>query len=217
MSAPLPAPPATLNRLSLYLRCLRERLADGRPTISSKELADQLHISSAQIRKDLAHFGAFGIRGVGYEIAPLADRVHRLLGLDHKHRLVIVGMGNLGRALAAYRGFNDESFEVVAGIDVDPTKIGKCLGRVVVHHVDDLETTVRETAADIGVLTVPAAAAGDCYQALVDAGIRALLNFAPVQLPDRPEVKIKNVDLRIQLEETSFLLQRSVQVAKETD
>ncbi len=217
MSAPLAASSATLNRLSVYLRCLREMEADGRSTISSRELSERLHISSAQIRKDLAHFGDFGIRGVGYEIAPLADRVHRLLGLDRKHRIVIVGVGNLGRALAGYVGSNDESFEVVAGVDIDPAKIGKRLGTAVVHHVDDLETAVRETGADLAVLTVPAASARDCYRALVDAGIRAILNFSPVQLPAHPGVNVKNVDLRIQLEETSYLLGQPRQPAKETD
>jgi redox-sensing transcriptional repressor len=214
MSAPLAASSATLNRLSIYLRCLRELEADGRSTISSRKLSERLHISSAQIRKDLAHFGDFGIRGVGYEIAPLADRVHRLLGLDRKHRIVIVGVGNLGRALAGYVGSNDESFVVVAGVDIDPAKIGKRLGTAVVHHIDDLETAVRETGADLAVLTVPAASAGDCYQALVDAGIRGILNFSPVRLPDIPNVNVKNADLRTQLEEASFLLQHPVQPSK---
>jgi len=189
----------------------------GRETISSRELAERFHLSSAQIRKDLAHFGEFGIRGVGYEISPLADRIHILLGLDRKHRLVIVGMGNLGRALAGYVGFNDDSFEVVAGIDNDPDKIDQAQGSIVVRAMDDIDTVVRKTAADVGVLTVPGASAPACYRALVAAGIRAILNFAPVRLPEKAGVNVKNVDLRIQLEETSFLLQQPPPSSEEAD
>jgi len=216
MADPHGVPSATLNRLSVYLRGLRELQNEGRETISSKEFATRFHLSSSQIRKDLAHFGDFGIRGVGYEIAGLADRLHQLLGLDRKHRLVIVGMGNLGRALAGYVGFNDDSFEVVAGIDIAPGKIRRESGELPVFHVRDLHRVVESTGAEIGVLTVPAAAAIDSYEALAEAGVCSILNFTPVHLPDREGVELKNVDLRIQLEEVSFLLQ-SLSTAKEAD
>jgi len=197
---------ATLNRLSVYLRCLQELLRAGASTISSHALAERFHLSSAQIRKDLAQFGEFGIRGVGYEIAPLAERLHHLLGLDRKRRLVIVGMGQLGTALAGYIHFNDASFEVVAGFDNDPEKIGRKRRGVPVYSTDQLERVIQETGAEIAVLTVPATAAIECQEALAGAGVRAVLNFAPVLLPERGSMRVKNVDLRTYLEEASFLL-----------
>ena len=197
---------ATLNRLSVYLRCLRELLRDGYETVSSQELADRFHFSSAQIRKDLAQFGDFGIRGVGYQIEPLVERLHSLLGLDQKRPIVIVGMGALGNALAGYIHFNDDSFEVVAGFDNDPQKVGRELRGIPIRDIAALPEVLAETGAEIAVLTVPAEAAAECYEALADAGIRAILNFAPVPLPDRGSVRLKNVDLRTYLEETSFLL-----------
>ena len=169
-------------------------------------MAQRYHLSATQIRKDLAQFGEFGIRGKGYEIAPLADRLHHLLGLDRKRRLVIVGMGQLGTALAGYIHFNDDSFEVVAGFDSDPAKIGRSLRGVPVFAIADLRRTIEETGAEIAVLTVPAAAAVECYDALSAAGVRAVLNFAPASLPERDHVRLKNVDLRTYLEEASFLL-----------
>lgn len=201
-----PTSTATLNRLSIYLRCLRELQREGLETVSSRELADRFHLSSVQIRKDLAQFGDFGTRGVGYEIAPLAARLHSLLGLDRKRPIVIVGMGSLGSALAGYIHFNDDSFQVVAGFDVDPDKVGRRERGVPIYDPGELARVVRETGAQIAVLTVPAEAASASYDALVAAGIRAILNFAPVALPDRPTVRLKNVDLRTYLEETSFLL-----------
>jgi redox-sensing transcriptional repressor len=202
-----PASTATLNRLSVYLRCLHELERSGITTISSQALADRFHLSSHQIRKDLAQFGEFGIRGLGYQIAPLAERLHRLLGLDKKRRLIIVGMGQLGTALAGYIHFNDASFEVVAGVDSDPEKVGKKRRGVPVFAFADLRRVVEETGAEIAVLTVPATAAVECYDALAAAGVRAVLNFAPASLPERDTVRLKNVDLRTYLEEASFLLQ----------
>jgi redox-sensing transcriptional repressor len=197
---------ATLNRLSVYLRCLQELRRGGATTISSQALAERFHLSSAQIRKDLAQFGEFGIRGKGYRIEPLAERLHHLLGLDRKRRLLIVGMGQLGTALAGYIHFNDASFEVVAGVDNDPEKIGKKRRGVPVYAIGELARVVEQTGAEIAVLTVPAAAAVECYDALAAAGVRAVLNFAPASLPERDHLRLKNVDLRTYLEEASFLL-----------
>ncbi len=202
-------PAATLNRLSIYLRCLRELQAEGEETVSSQGFAERFHLSSAQIRKDLAHFGDFGTRGVGYEIASLADRLHVLLGLDRKRRILIVGMGNLGSALARYVGFNDDSFEVVAAFDSDPAKIGRTLSGVEVYDTSDLREEAVRVRAEIAVLAVPAAAATVCYEKLVDCGVRAVLNFAPAPLPAIEGIHVRNVDLRIHLEELSFLLGRS--------
>jgi redox-sensing transcriptional repressor len=198
--------PLTLNRLSFYLRCLRHLQEQGIARISSQELARQYHLSATQIRKDLAQFGEFGIRGVGYEVDLLAEHLNSLLGLDRRHALVIVGMGNLGCALARYLGFNYGSFHVVAGVDNDPQVVGRKIGDLVVRHATDLPQVVTESAAEIGVLAVPAEAAQQNYDALADAGIRGVLNFAPVRLKRRAGVPLKNVDLRINLEELAFFL-----------
>ena len=201
--------PLTLNRLSLYLRCLRSLEDDGVERISSLELAQRFHLSAAQIRKDLAQFGEFGIRGVGYEVGALIERLTRLLGLERFHPLIIVGMGNLGSALAASVGFNSGSFQVVAGVDNDPEKIGSRVADVLIEDARDMAAVVRRTEAEIGVLTVPAAAAQSNYDGLVDAGVRAVLNFAPTRLKLAPGVRSKDVDLRIDLEEMGYFLTRS--------
>lgn len=198
--------PLTLNRLSFYLRCLRHLQEQGIARISSQELARRYHLSAAQIRKDLAQFGEFGIRGVGYEIAGLADHLSSLLGLDRRHPMVIVGMGNLGSALSCYLGFNYGSFHVVAGVDNDPAKVGRRVADFVVRHTSELKEVVAESGAEIGVLAVPAEAAQENYDALADAGVKGVLNFAPVRVKRRPGVHLKNVDLRINLEELAFFL-----------
>ena len=198
--------PLTLNRLSAYLRCLRHLQELGIKRVSSQELAQRYHLSATQIRKDLAQFGEFGIRGVGYDVDGLADHLNSLLGLDRQHALVIVGMGNLGSALAQYLGFNYGAFRVVAGVDIDPRKIGRRIGSLTVRPSSELQAVVRESKAEIGVLAVPAEAAQENYDALADAGIKGVLNFAPVRLKRREDVPLKNVDLRINLEELAFFL-----------
>ena len=198
--------PLTLNRLSFYLRSLRQLQELGIRVISSHALAERYHLSATQIRKDLAQFGELGIRGVGYDVDVLADHLNALLGLDRPHPMVIVGMGNLGTALSQYLGFNYGSFQVVAGVDIDPLKIGRRVGKFTVRPAADLPHVVRDSGAEIGVLAVPAEAAQENYDALADAGIQGVLNFAPVRLKSRPEVPLKNVDLRINLEELAFFL-----------
>ncbi len=198
--------PLTLNRLSFYLRCLRHLQEQGVKRVSSQEMAKKYHLSAAQIRKDLAQFGEFGIRGVGYDVDELAAHLNELLGLDRDHAMLIVGMGNLGSALAQYLGFNYGSFQVVAGVDNDPAKIGRDMGTFIIRSTDDLPDVVRESGAEIGVLAVPPEAAQENYDRLADAGIKAVLNFAPVRLKRLPAVPLKNVDLRINLEELAFFL-----------
>lgn len=198
--------PLTLNRLSIYLRSLARLQEDGVNRISSQDLARRFHLSATQIRKDLAQFGEFGIRGVGYDVQQLSERLSRLLGLDRSHFIVICGVGNLGSALARYWGFNHGPFQVVAAIDTDPQKIGRRLGSFTVRHPRELKALVRDGSCEIGVLAVPAAAAEENYDALIDAGVRAVLNFAPVRLETRSGVRVKNVDLRINLEAVSFFL-----------
>jgi redox-sensing transcriptional repressor len=198
--------PLILNRLSVYLRCLRHLQEAEVERVSSQELADRYLLSASQIRKDLAQFGEFGIRGVGYEVAALADHLNSLLGLDRPHPLLIVGMGNLGSALSRYLGFNHGAFKVVAAVDQDAAKVGRDVGGFTIRHVDELPEVVRESGAEIGVLAVPAAAAQQNYEALVRAGIRAVLNFAPARVKRVQGVPLKNVDLRINLEEVAFVL-----------
>jgi redox-sensing transcriptional repressor len=206
VSEPEEISPLTLNRLSFYLRCLRQLQELGLARISSQDLAHRYHLSATQIRKDLAQFGEFGIRGVGYAVAELAERLDALLGLDRSHRLVIVGMGNLGSALARYLGFNHGAFHVVAGVDNDPRKIGQRVAGFTVRPAAELAEVVRESAALIGVLTVPDEVAQHYYNALADAGVRGVLNFASIRVKTRPGVSLKNVDLRINLEELAFFL-----------
>lgn len=202
--------PLTLNRLSVYLRCLRRLQEEGVHHVSSGEMAERFQLSSAQIRKDLTQFGDFGIRGVGYDVDDLTESLTRLLGLDREHRLVMVGMGNLGSALARYLGFNSGAFRVVAGVDRDPAKVGREIGGFVVRHSDELAEVVRDSHADIGVLAVPAESAQENYEALARAGVEAVLNFAPARVRRNPRVPLKNVDLRIQLEEVASALSREL-------
>ena len=206
MSESLDVSSLTLNRLTVYLRCLRHLAEQGVERISSKEFSHRYQLSPAQFRKDLAHFGEFGIRGVGYDVGGLIDRLSSLLGLDNQRALVVVGVGNLGRALARYFGANERSFRVVGGVDVDPARIGQRVGDWRVQPASQLAALVSETGAEIGVLTVPAQAAQENYEALADAGIKAVLNFAPVRLVVREGIHTRNVDIRIFLEELGFYL-----------
>lgn len=202
----MPVSPLTLNRLSFYLRCLRRLQEEEVKRVSSKELARRFHLSATQIRKDLAQFGEFGIRGVGYEVDPLVQRLSELLGLDRLHRMVIVGMGNLGTALAQYLGFNSGAFRVVAGVDRDPAKVGRRVGDLVIEPVSELPRIVAEQAVEIGALCVPATSAQDRYDALVAAGIQGVINFSPTRVRAVPEAPLKDVDLRIHLEELAYFL-----------
>ncbi len=206
MSDPQPVPPVTLNRLSIYLRCLRRLREQGVRRVASKELAQRFRLSATQIRKDLAQFGEFGIRGVGYDVDQLCGRLSALLGVDRQRAIVIIGMGNLGSALARHVGFNNESFAVVGGFDNDDRKVGSAIGHLRVSHISELPDIAARTCAEIGVLTVPASAAQRNYDALTGAGVKAVLNFAPVRLRLDPTVPTKNVDLSINLEELGFFL-----------
>jgi len=206
MTALADVSPLTVNRLSLYLRCLRRLEEAGIERVSSKELAGRFQLSATQIRKDLAQFGEFGIRGVGYDVHQLAARLTSLLGLERRRGLVIVGVGNLGSALTRYFGFNQGCLTVVGGVDNDPAVVGRRVGAFVVRPSRDLAQVVRESGAEIGVLTVPAEAAQENYDALVAAGVRAVLNFAPARIRPVPAVPLKDVDLRIYLEEMAFYL-----------
>ena len=196
----------TLNRLSLYLRCLRQVQNSGVIHISSGQLAQQFELSAPLIRKDLAQFGEFGIRGTGYRVDDLAESINRLLGLDRVHRLAVVGMGSLGSALARYLSTNDKPFRIVAAFDVDGRKVGRKIGHLTIHHSRDIREIIPQTEAQIAVLSVPASAAQKCYEDLADSGIKAVLNFAPAQLKQHPSVRTKSVDFQVNLEELAYFL-----------
>lgn len=202
-------PELTTRRLSVYLRCLTHLEALDVRTVSSRELAARFHLNSAQIRKDLAHFGEFGIRGVGYDVARLKAQLTATLGIDRTRNMIIAGAGHLGIALARYEGYNSSGFRVVALFDSDPAKIGHRIDGVDVVSLDRLAQITKERNAEIGVIAVPAASAQKVYDGMVDAGIRAVLNFAPAQIHRRAGVTLRSVDLRINLESLAFRLKSS--------
>src|SRR2546430_2615109 len=197
----------TTNRLSIYLRCLNELDASGVRTISSQGLAEQFHLNAAQIRKDLAYFGEFGVRGVGYYVRDLKRHLRQILGLDRKLRVAIMGAGNLGLALADYPGFRQEGFEILALFDNLREKVGqKSRGGVPIHDIHDLKKIARRDSISIAVIAVPAPSAQHVLNLVVASGIKAVLNFSPgaLQVPD--DVKLKSVDLTVSLESLSFFL-----------
>lgn len=199
----------TSGRLSVYLRCLNTLDAAGVKTISSKALAEQFHLNAAQIRKDLAYFGEFGVRGVGYYVKELKRHLRVILGLDRTVRVAILGAGNLGLALADYPGFRQEGFSIVALFDAERGKIGRrSRGGVAIHDIAEFRRMVKKDHIDIAVIAVPADSAQDVVTTAVQAGIRAVLNFSPGSLTVPPGVKLKNVDLTVSMESLSFFLAR---------
>ena len=200
----------TAQRLSIYLRCLDDLQRAGVRTVSSQSLADRFQLNSAQIRKDLACFGEFGIRGVGYVVTDLKENLARILGLTRNRNVAILGAGNLGMALADYGGFNREGFRIVALFDKDRRKIGRMSrGGVPILDVRRLAEVVRRERVSIAVLAVPAEAAQPLFDRAARAGIKAVLNFAPTRLKGRSGVTLKVVDLKIQLENLAFHLARA--------
>jgi redox-sensing transcriptional repressor len=203
----------TVNRLSVYLRCLSALEKEGVQTVSSQIMADRYNLNSAQIRKDLAYFGEFGVRGVGYYVGELRKHLRAILGVDAPHNVGIIGAGNLGTALANYEGFRGDAFRVVALFDNDPAKIGlDTRSGITVRSLDQLAEVVRREAIDIVAIAVPAGAAQQVLEFIVAAGVRAVLNFAPLRLKGPAGVKIKNVDLTISLESLSYALARPIGV-----
>ena len=202
-----PVSELTTNRLSVYLRCLNSLDAAGVKTISSQALAEQFHLNAAQIRKDLANFGEFGVRGVGYYVKELRTHLRQILGVDRRIRVAIMGAGNLGLALADYAGFRDEGFEIAALFDTQREKIGqRSRGGVPILDVRTFRRTVRRERIAIAVIAVPAPSAPAVLKEVVDAGIKAVLNFSPGALKVPPDVKVKSVDLTVSLESLSFFL-----------
>lgn len=198
--------PSTIRRLSLYRHFLEMCVEAGRPTVSSRALAEAGGATSAQVRKDLSFFGSFGRRGVGYPVADLAERLREILGLGRSHRVVLVGGGRLGAALAHFEGFRSRGFEIVAVYDTDPAKVGAVLDGLTVREGARLEADLEAQPADIGVIGVPLAEAQAVADRLVQAGVRALLNFAPVHLRVPAGVSVKHVNLALELDGLAFAL-----------
>lgn len=197
----------TTNRLSVYLRCLNVLDASGVQAISSQALAEQFHLNAAQIRKDLAYFGEFGVRGVGYYVKDLRRHLRQILGLDRNLKVAIMGAGNLGLALADYPGFRQEGFEIVALFDAADEKIGhESRGGVPIYDIKELRRIARRDRLDIAVIAVPAPRAQPVVDLVVGAGVKAILNFSPGTLTVPVDVKLKSVDLTVSLESLSFFL-----------
>jgi redox-sensing transcriptional repressor len=199
----------TVRRLSLYLRILEEVERGGTDTISSEELAERAATTAAQVRKDLSLFGSFGKRGLGYAVPQLAEGLREILGLDRSWRVALVGAGRIGSALFEYPGFRRRGFEIVAVLDTDPVKRGTAWGDVAVRDIADLEDVLRDAAVDIVILAVPAEAVPDVLNRVVAAGVKGILNFAPMQLRVPPGVAVQDVNMVMELEALSFALSQS--------
>ena len=199
---PIPSP--AVRRLSLYLRHLEQLAAEGVKSVASNELAESLNVTAAQVRKDLGYFGQFGRPGVGYGVGVLIEELRRILGTDRVVNVILVGAGDLGRALLRYKGFRRKGFNLVAAFDVAPGKIGRAVGTVNVHHIDELRGIVRKHKVKLAVLAVPVEVAQETADLLAAAGIRGIMNFAPATLHTDSDLAVSPVDLAAHLEELSF-------------
>jgi redox-sensing transcriptional repressor len=197
---------STVRRLSLYLRFLEEFEGRGVATVSSDALAQRGGTTSAQVRKDLSFFGSFGKRGLGYDVHELATTMRSILGLGKRYKVALVGAGKIGTALAQYRGFRQRGFDIVTIFDADPAKIGKSWNGMAVQDVKALPTALTKEPVDIAVLVTPAESAQGVTEVMVKAGIKAILNFAPIQLSVPDDVAVKNVNLALELETLSYAL-----------
>jgi redox-sensing transcriptional repressor len=201
-------PEATVGRLPVYLRALIEMAEGGASTISSGDLAEAAGVNSAKVRKDLSYLGSYGTRGVGYDVAYLIHQVRRELGLTQHWPVLIAGAGNLGHALAKYKGFAQRGFGIVAVVDNDRRRVGERIASVRVEHIDDLNRIVRRDDVAIGLICTPAAAAQEVADRMVAAGIRSILNFAPAVITVPEDVSVRKVDLSIELQILGYYEQR---------
>ena len=199
-------PEMTIRRLSVYTRCLQQLEEDGIKTVSSQELAERFNLNSAQVRKDLAYFGEFGVRGIGYYVAGLKAELQKILGLDREWAVALVGFGNLGSALFHYKGFARQGFRIAAIFDDDPAKAGREVDGVPVFTSRELGREVKARGIQIAIVAVPPEAAQGVTDGLVEAGIKAVLNFAPSRIRAPRDIRLKHVDLSIELETLSFFL-----------
>ncbi len=204
-------PDCAAKRLSLYLRQLGELSANGINCISSMRLGRMLQITSAQVRKDLGYFGQFGRPGVGYQVNELVEQIRRILGTDRISRVIVVGTGDLGRAMSRYKGFLKRGFEIVAAFDISEATVGKSVGRVRIHHIDELPRIVWEKDVKLAIVTVPAEAAQSVVEMICRSGVTGILNFAPTVLETPQGVAVGTVDLAASLELLSFRLRNPAQ------
>jgi redox-sensing transcriptional repressor len=199
-------PDIVVGRLPVYLRALTAMAREGKAITSSQELGARLGLTPAQIRKDLSHFGEFGKQGLGYNIPFLTDQLRHILKVDHLWGVVLVGAGDLGRALANYQGFQERGFEIQKVFDCNPAKIGTTLGRFVIQDVAQLVPSLLESGIRIAMLAVPAPAAQEVSQHLVEGGVRAILNYAPTTLSVPSGVFVQNIDPAIHLQRMTYYL-----------
>ncbi len=200
-------PSATITRLSLYSRALEELIHSQVNIIASDKLAQKCGVNPAQVRKDLAYFGEFGVRGVGYFVKELLFEIKKILGLNRRWRMALVGIGNLGLALVAHENFAKQGYEFVAVFDVDPKKVGRRLpSGQMIHSIDELDTVIKEKNIEIGVIATPAVHAQATARRLIDAGIKAILNFAPLQIQMPEGFIVENVDFTVKLDNLAYHL-----------
>jgi redox-sensing transcriptional repressor len=215
-----PIPEATVARLPMYLRSLLD-LAESRGvmTVSSEELARLAGVNAAKVRKDLSYLGSYGTRGVGYDVEYLLYQITRELGLTQDWPTAMIGIGNLGRALASYKGFAERGFRITALFDTDENVIGEEVGGVIVRHIDELKEAVAEEGLCIGIISTPPSGAQEVAEKLVDAGIKSILNFAPSHVNVPPDVNVRKVDLSVELQILSFYQQRTkaIETAREAN
>jgi redox-sensing transcriptional repressor len=201
-------PRKAVYRLSVYLRCLQRLKANDIRTVSSDALAKAARVKSTQLRKDLTYFGQFGTRGLGYDVEQLSKMISDLLGTTSLQPVVLIGVGNLGLALLSYKGFEQEGFEIVAAFDVEASRKKDKTGSTPIYPMERLEEIVQKRGVKMAILSVPAAAAQDVANQVVEAGVTGILNFAPIVLHVPDEVMVNNVNLAIELENLSYFIQQ---------
>ena len=205
------APEVVVQRLPLYIRVLAQFDATGAEMVSSEQLGTQLQMTPAQIRKDLSYFGRFGKQGRGYNVKRLALELRAILGLDRQWNAGLVGVGRLGRAIIAYPGFRPEGFRIIAAFDADPSVVDSAIGDIEVRPIDQIKQTVAELDIQIGIVAVPATNAQSVFDALVHAGIKAILNYAPVAPQVPLDVKVRGVDPVLALQSMTYFLKPDVE------
>lgn len=199
-------PDIVIGRLPIYLRALNRLAQEGRDITSSHELGQRLGISSAQIRKDLSHFGGFGKQGTGYQITYLQDKLREVLRVDQEWEVALVGAGDLGTAIAHYKGFSDRGFHIACVFDASPKRIGQKIGQFTVLSIDDLKTTIQARNIKLGMIAVPAEYAQQVAEQLIDAGIKGILNYAPINLNVPSDVRVQYIDPVVHLQRMTFYL-----------
>lgn len=198
----------TVERLSIYLRTLRQAKEEGKKFISSTEIANKNGITSAQVRKDLSFFGSFGKKGLGYNIDSLLDSINKILGLNHRWKVALIGLGHLGEALVRHKGFQKSGFDVTAIFDIAPSKVGRKYHGIEIFHIDQFAKKVIESGIEIAIIAVPSHAARETVERVIKAGVRGILNFTDVSVPAPDGIVIKNVSIASELETITFYLAR---------